>query len=69
MSIKDPVARTLPLSEAQLAVITAASRQHQEAGLCRVGLLLRPDDRPGERDLDLLVAVNALQPTGLVDAA
>ncbi len=43
MSIKDPVARTLPLSEAQLAVITAASRQHQVQRMHGFGSALRAD--------------------------
>ena len=68
MSIKDPGVPTLPLSEAQLAAISAACRQHHVARLYLFGSLLRPDYRHGESDIDLLVEFEALQPSELVDA-
>jgi len=68
MSSKDPITTTLPLSEPQLAAITTASSQHHVARLYLFGSLLRPDYRPGESDIDLLVEFQPLQPTELVDA-
>jgi predicted nucleotidyltransferase len=65
MSIKDPVAPTLPLSEAQLAAITAACQQHHVARLYLFGSLLRPDYRPGESDIDLLVEFQPAEPAVL----
>ena len=68
MSSKDPITTTLPLSEPQLAAITTACSQHHVARLYLFGSLLRPDYRPGESDIDLLVEFQPLQPTELVDA-
>lgn len=68
MSSKDPITTTLPLSEPQLAVINTACSQHHVARLYLFGSLLRPDYRPGESDIDLLVEFQPLQPTELVDA-
>jgi predicted nucleotidyltransferase len=68
VSSKDPIMTTLPLSEPQLAAITTACIQHHVARLYMFGSLLRPDYRPGESDIDLLVEFQQLQPTELVDA-
>ena len=68
MSSQEPATAALPLTELQLAAITAACRQHHVARLYLFGSLLRPDYRPGESDIDLLVEFEALQPTELVDA-
>ena len=68
MSSKDPITTTLPLSEPQLAAITTACSRHHVARLYLFGSLLRPDYRPGESDIDLLVEFQQLQPTELVDA-
>ena len=68
MSQHDQFSVGVPLSEPQLAAITAACRQHHVARLYLFGSLLRPDYRPGQSDIDLLVEFEALQPTELVDA-
>ena len=68
MSIKDPVATTLPLSQAQLAAITAACRQHQVQRMHVFGSALRADFDPNRSDLDLLVEFKAIEPTQLVRA-
>ena len=56
------------LAPNQLAAIAAACRQHQMARLHAFGSVLRPDYRPGSRDIDLLVEFEDLQPTELVEA-
>ena len=43
------------LSQPQLAAIVDACQQHRVARLHAFGSVLRPDYRPGESDLDLLV--------------
>ncbi|MCP9774363.1 nucleotidyltransferase domain-containing protein [Cyanobium sp. HWJ4-Hawea] len=58
----------LPLTKPQLAVITAACSQHQVSRLYLFGSMLRPDYRPGQSDIDLLVEFQPLEPTELVDA-
>lgn len=68
MNQHDPVAAALPLSEPQLAAITAACSQHHVARLYLFGSRLRPDYRPGESDIDLLVEFKPLEPSELVDA-
>lgn len=68
MNSQDRVAAAVPLSEPQLEAITTACSQHHVARLYLFGSLLRPDYRPGESDIDLLVEFEALQPTELVDA-
>jgi predicted nucleotidyltransferase len=68
MSSKDPHTTTLPLSKPQLAAITTACSQHHVARLYLFGSRLRPDYRPGQSDIDLLVEFQPLQPAELVDA-
>ena len=46
---------TLALAQPQLEAITAACRKHHLARLHAFGSVLRPDYRPGESDIDLLV--------------
>ena len=58
----------MPLSKPQLAAISDACQQHQVARLHAFGSVLRPDYRPGESDIDLLVEFQPLQPIELVDA-
>ncbi|MFN9629832.1 MAG: nucleotidyltransferase family protein [Cyanobacteriota bacterium] len=58
----------LPLTKPQLAVITAACSQHHVSRLYLFGSLLRPDYRPGQSDIDLLVEFQPLEPSELVDA-
>ena len=48
-------AMTLALAQPQLEAITAACRKHHLARLHAFGSVLRPDYRPGESDIDLLV--------------
>ena len=48
-------AMTLALAQPQLEAITAACRKHHVARLHAFGSVLRPDYRPGESDIDLLV--------------
>ncbi|MFM7634889.1 MAG: nucleotidyltransferase family protein, partial [Cyanobacteriota bacterium] len=45
-----------------------ACSQHHVSRLYVFGSLLRPDDRPGQSDIDLLVEFHPLKPTELVDA-
>jgi predicted nucleotidyltransferase len=68
MSQHDHSTGALPLTKPQLAVITAACSQHHVARLYLFGSLLRPDYRPGQSDIDLLVEFQPLEPTELVDA-
>ena len=68
MSTQDQVTGAFPLTKPQLAAITAACSRHHVARLYVFGSLLRPDYRPGESDIDLLVEFKTLQPTELVDA-
>jgi predicted nucleotidyltransferase len=68
MTSQDQTMVGLPLSEPQLAAISRACRQHHVARLYLFGSLLRPDYRPDQSDIDLLVEFEALQPTELVDA-
>ncbi|MFN9629439.1 MAG: nucleotidyltransferase family protein [Cyanobacteriota bacterium] len=68
MSQHDHDMGALPLTKPQLAVITAACSQHHVSRLYVFGSLLRPDYRPGQSDIDLLVEFQPLEPTELVDA-
>ncbi|MBM5825653.1 MAG: hypothetical protein FJ054_09905 [Cyanobacteria bacterium M_surface_10_m2_119] len=68
MSQHDQGLGALPLTKPQLAVITAACSQHHVSRLYVFGSLLRPDYRPGQSDIDLLVEFQPLEPTELVDA-
>jgi predicted nucleotidyltransferase len=68
MSQHDHAIAALPLTKPQLAVITAACSQHHVSRLYLFGSLLRPDYRPGQSDIDLLVEFQPLEPTELVDA-
>ena len=45
----------LALSQTQLDAISAACRRHHVMRLHAFGSVLRPDYRPGESDIDLLV--------------
>jgi predicted nucleotidyltransferase len=47
---------TLALGQPQLEAITAACRKHHVARLHAFGSVLRPDFRPGESDIDLVMA-------------
>ena len=58
----------LTLSADQLDAIRAACRRHHVARLHVFGSVLRPDYRPGESDIDLLVEFEPIEPTALVDA-
>jgi len=53
---------SLPLAQSQLDAITAACQRHHVARLHDFGSVLRPDYRPGESDIDLLVEFQALEP-------
>ena len=68
MSQHDQFSGVFPLTKPQLEAISTACRRHQVARLYLFGSLLRPDYRPGESDIDLLVEFKTLQPTELVDA-
>ena len=68
MSQHDHAMGALPLTKPQLAAITAACSQHHVSRLYLFGSLLRPDYRPGQSDIDLLVEFQPLEPTELVDA-
>ena len=56
------------LSKPQRMAIANACRRHHVARLHAFGSLLRPDYRPGESDIDLLVEFESLQPSDLVEA-
>ncbi len=68
MTSQDQTMVGLPLSEPQLAAISRACRQHHVARLYLFGSLLRPDYRPGESDIDLLVEFLPLDPGSLYEA-
>ncbi len=68
MSQHDHAMGALPLTKPQLAAITAACSQHHVSRLYLFGSLLRPDYRPGQSDIDLLVEFQPLEPTELLDA-
>lgn len=68
MSSQEIRSRPVPLSDSQLAAIALACRQHRVARLHAFGSVLRPDYRPGESDIDLLVEFLPLQPIELADA-
>ena len=59
---------TLALAQPQLEAITAACRKHHEARLHAFGSVLRPDYRPGESDIDLLVEFLPLDASNLYRA-
>lgn len=56
---------TTALSANQLEAITSACRRHRVARLHAFGSVLRPDDRPGESDIDLLVEFQPDAPESL----
>jgi len=56
---------SLALHQPQLEAITAACRRHHVARLHTFGSVLRPDYRPGESDIDLLVEFQPDQPGAL----
>jgi predicted nucleotidyltransferase len=60
MSSHEKSTTPMNLSQPQLAAIVEACQQHRAARLHAFGSVLRPDYRPGESDLDLLVE---LQPS------
>lgn len=68
MSPHDHDMGALPLTKPQLAVITEACSPHHVSRLYLFGSLLRPDYRPGQSDIDLLVEFQPLELTELVDA-
>ena len=68
MSQHDQGIGALPLTKPQLAIITAACSQHHVSRPYLFGSLLRPDYRPGQSDIDLLVEFQPLQPIELADA-
>jgi predicted nucleotidyltransferase len=68
MSIQEITSRPMPLSKPQLAAIALACQKHHVARLHAFGSVLRPDYRPGESDIDLLVEFLPLQPIELADA-
>jgi predicted nucleotidyltransferase len=60
---------TIALAQPQLDAIAAACRLQQDVWtLHAFGSVLRPDFRPGESDIDLLVEFEDLQPSELVEA-
>lgn len=59
---------TLALAQPQLEAITAACRKHHVARLHAFGSVLRPDYRPGESDIDLLVEFLPLDASNLYRA-
>ena len=61
-------AMTLALAQPQLEAITAACRKHHVARLHAFGSVLRPDYRPGESDIDLLVEFLPLDASNLYRA-
>jgi hypothetical protein len=58
----------VPLAKPQLAAIADACRQNHVARMHVFGSIVRPDYRPGESDIDLLVEFEALEPSALVEA-
>ena len=61
-------AMTLALAQPQLEAITAACRKHLVARFHAFGSVLRPDYRPGESDIDLLVEFLPLDASNLYRA-
>jgi len=61
-------AMTLALAQPQLEAITAACKKHHVARLHAFGSVLRPDYRPGESDIDLLVEFLPLDASNLYRA-
>jgi predicted nucleotidyltransferase len=55
MSSHEKSTTPMHLSQPQLAAIVEACQQHRAARMHAFGSVLRPDYRPGESDLDLLV--------------
>jgi predicted nucleotidyltransferase len=60
-----PGAMSIALAQPQLDAIAAACRRHHVARLHAFGSLLRPDYRPGESDIDLLVEFQPLDASNL----
>ena len=56
---------SLALAQPQLDAIAAACRRHHVARLHAFGSVLRPDFRPGESDIDLLVEFQPLDASTL----
>ncbi|EAQ68798.1 nucleotidyltransferase domain protein [Synechococcus sp. RS9909] len=59
---------SLALAQPQLDTIADACRRHHVARLDAFGSVLRPDYRPGESDIDLLVEFQPLDPATLYKA-
>jgi predicted nucleotidyltransferase len=59
---------SLALAHPQLEAIADACRRHHVARMDVFGLVLRPDYRPGESDIDLLVEFHPLDPASLYKA-
>ncbi|MCS5693968.1 nucleotidyltransferase domain-containing protein [Cyanobium sp. FGCU-6] len=56
---------SLALAQPQLDAIAAACRRHHVARLHAFGSVLRPDFRPGDSDIDLLVEFQPLDASTL----
>lgn len=56
------------LPQPQLDAIAAACKRHHVASLHAFGSVLRPDYRPGESDIDLLVEFQPLDASSLYKA-
>ncbi len=56
------------LTPEQIAAIAAACQRHPVARLHAFGSVLRPDYRPGESDIDLLVEFQPCEATALYKA-
>jgi predicted nucleotidyltransferase len=61
-------AMSLALVQPQLEAVTAACRKHHVAHLHAFGSMLRPDYRPGESDIALLVEFLPLDASNLYRA-
>jgi predicted nucleotidyltransferase len=59
---------SLVLAQPQLDAIADACRRHHVARMDVLGSVLRPDYRPGESDIDLLVEFLPLDPGSLYEA-
>ncbi|MCP9848970.1 nucleotidyltransferase family protein [Cyanobium sp. Morenito 9A2] len=59
---------TLSLAQTQLEAIADACRRHHVERMHVFGSVLRPDYRPGESDIDLLVEFQQLDPSSLYKA-
>jgi uncharacterized protein len=59
---------SLPFAQGQLDAITATCQRHQVTRLLAFGSVLRPDDRPGESDIDLLMEFQPLDAASLCKA-